>query len=234
MSVLEAEGQKRLKIGIPLVDDLFPGLVNGDFAVICGNEARLLGFILCVRCVSPSECGGLDSDVVFIDGGNCFNPYVVAEVARGFGVDPRAALERIHISRAFTAYQLSALILERLEKFLEGQNADLIFVSDIAMLFMDKDVPRTEAHDLFLKVCHKLAYIAKKDRKIVLATYQPDKTSRRGLFFDAALLGQTNVLIEFERKSKFLKFVLKSHQKVRPFELEIPTGNVLLTSFMGV
>lgn len=233
MEVL-AESKRSLKVGVPLVDDVFPGFRKGDFAVICGNEARLLGFVLCVRCVSPRELGGLDSDVVFIDGGNSFNPYIIAEIARRFGMDPKAALERIHVSRAFTAYQLSALILDKLEKFLEGRNASLIFVSDIALLFMDKDIPKTEARDLFLKVCHKLADIARRSQKIVLATYQPDRASRRGLFFDAVLLGQVNVQIEFQRSNKFLKFVLKDHPEFMPFELEIPTDNMLLTSFMEV
>jgi hypothetical protein len=232
LCVLKADSLKCLKIGIQLVDDVFPGFSYGDFATIYGDEASMLGFMLCVRGVSPSEYGGLDSEVVFIDGGNSFNPYLVAEIARGWSLNPREVMERIFVSRAFTAYQLSALILEKLDKFLEGRDADLIFVSDIASLFMDRDIPKTEAQNLFLKVCQKLAEVAMNRRKIVLATYRSDRSSRRGLFFEAVLFGQINVLIKFDRKDNALRFVLLNHPRVKPFELEVPTGNMLLTSFM--
>lgn len=233
MHISKAEGLQTLKIGIPVVDDIFIGFQPGDFAVIYGNEAQSLGFLLCVRSVSPFESGGLDFQAAFIDGGNSFNPYVIAGYARSFGLNPKAVLERIHVSRAFTAYQLSSLILEKLEEFLSSRNVGLILVSDIASLFMDRDIPKTEARDLFLKVCHKLAEIAKKP-KIVLATYTPDRSSRRGIFFDAALFGQINTLVKFERKNKILRFALQDHPKIRPFEIEIPTENLLLTKFMEV
>ncbi|MEM2507621.1 MAG: hypothetical protein QXF61_11320, partial [Nitrososphaeria archaeon] len=114
MSVLSAKRVRCLSLGISELDEVFPGFETGDFGVLCGNEASSVGFALCVRCVVPVEMGGLGLEVVFIDGGNSFNPYFLAEVARGFGLDPRYVLERIHVSRAFTAYQLSALILEKL------------------------------------------------------------------------------------------------------------------------
>ncbi len=234
MSVLKAGGLKLLKTGIQTVDGVFPGFSHGEFAVIYGNEASVLSFVLCVRCVSPSENGDLDSYVVFIDGGNSFNPYLVADIARGWSLNPRNVLERIYVSRAFTAYQLSALILEKLDAFLEGHDADLIFVSNVASLFMDKDIPKTEAQDLFLKVCHKLAEIARNRQKMVLATYRPERSNRRGVFIEAVLFGETNVLIRFERKNNILKFALLDHPKVKPFELEVPIENVLLSSFMEV
>jgi len=231
---LKADSLRRLKTGIQLVDDVFPGFSYGDFAAIYGNEAFTLGFILCVCSTSPSEYGGLNSEVLFIDGGNSFNPYFVAEVARRWTLNPRGVLEKIFVSRAFTAYQLSALILEKLDEFLEKRDVDLIFVSDIASLFMDSDIPKTEAHDLFMKVCQKLADVAKGRRKIILATYRPDRSSRRGVFFEAVLCGQIDALIRFERKYNILKFALLNHPRVKPFELEVPTENMLLTSFMEV
>lgn len=199
MSVLSAERVRRLSLGISGVDDVFPGFEGGDFGAICGSETFPFGFVLCVRSVMPAEMGGLGSNVVFVDGGNIFNPYVAAEIARSFGLDPHFVLERIYVSRAFTAYQLSALILEKLPSFLEQCNARLVFVSEISKLFLDRDIPKTEAQDLFVKVCSALSEVASKNGKIVLATYTPDKSSRRGVFFEAALFGRSNVLIKIDR-----------------------------------
>ena len=234
LSVLSAEDVRCLSLGISVLDNVFPSFEVGDFGVIYGSEALPFGFVLCVRCAMPADVGGLGSNVVFVDGGNVFNPYFVAEVSRSYNLDPRYVLERIYVSRAFTAYQLSALILERLGGFLEQCNAGLVFVSDISRLFLDGDIPKKEAQDLFIKVCSALSEIASKKSRIVLATFTPDKSSRRGVFFEAALLGRSNVLIRFDRRGKMLRFSLLDHPKVKPFSLEIPTEDVPLTEFMEV
>lgn len=157
MSVLSAERVRRLSLGVPVVDEVFPGFENGDFVVLYGDDSLLMSFVLCVRCVLPRNMGGLGSSVVFVDGGNSFSPYLIGDVARGYGLDPRIVLDRIYVSRAFTAYQFSALVLEKLEPFVNAKRAGLILVSDIASLFLDRDIPKTEAKDLFVKVCAKLS-----------------------------------------------------------------------------
>ncbi|MEM2463926.1 MAG: hypothetical protein QXY07_04510 [Candidatus Bathyarchaeia archaeon] len=234
MSVLSAERVRRLSLGVNSVDDVFPGFESGDFGVLCGSDASAFGFALCVRCVMPAGMGGLGSEVVFVDGGNSFNPYFVADIARGFGLDPRFVLERIHVSRAFTAYQLSALILEKLNGFLNRRDVGLVYVSEISKLFLDRDIPKTEAQDLFVRVCAALADIASKRGKIVLATYTPDRSSRRGVFFEAALFGRSNVLVRIDRRGKILRFSMLDHPRLKPFSLDVPLENFLLTDFMGV
>ncbi|MEM3618420.1 MAG: hypothetical protein QXK47_05045 [Candidatus Bathyarchaeia archaeon] len=232
MSVLSAERVRRLILGISVVDEIFPGFDVGDFGVLCGGDASAVGFALCVRSIAPFEMGGLDSEVVFIDGGNLFNPYLVAEVARSFGLEPRYVLERIHVSRAFTAYQLSALILEKLNSFLDRCNAGLVYVSDISKLFLDRDIPKKEAQDLFVKVCAALSETASKRGKIVLATYTSDRGSRRGVFFEAVLFGRSNVIVKLDRRGKIMRFSLLDHPKLKPFSVDIPLKDAFLTDFM--
>src|SRR4030065_337535 len=45
-----------------------------------------------------------------LDGGNCFNAYIVALALRQQTTDVTAALERIRVSRAFTCYQMVTLL----------------------------------------------------------------------------------------------------------------------------
>jgi len=232
LSVLSAERVRRLSLGVPAVDIVFPGFENGDFGVLYGEGSSLMGFILCVRSVLPTDLHGLGSDVVFVDGGNSFSPYLISEIAHGYGLDPRYVLERIYVSRAFTAYQLSALILEKLEPFIDRHDAELVFVSDIASLFLDRDIPKREAVDLFTKVCSKLADIAAKKGKIVLATYSPDRASRRGLFFEAVLFGRCNVLVKLGSKHGTLTVTLQDHPSIKPFTVELPKADLTLTRFM--
>ena len=234
MSVLSAERVRRLSLGVPVVDEVFPGFENGDFAVLYGDDALLVSFVLCVRCALSRDMGGLGTYAVFVDGGNFFSPYLIGDVARGYGFDPRIVLDRIYVSRAFTTYQLSALVLEKLEPFVNAKRAGLIVVSDIASLFLDRDIPKTEAKDLFVKVCAKLSDIANNKNCIVLATYRPDKRSKLGLFFEAVLFGRSNVLVKFERRGKTLSFVLQDHPRLKPFRVDFPSDDVPLTSFMEV
>src|SRR4030043_930546 len=114
MSILSSNKLRPLSLGFPTLDEVFPGFEPGDFTVLQGNVASSMIFALSVRAQLPRGNGGLDSSTVFIDGGNSFSPYEVSESARDYGLDCKAALERVYVSRAFTAYQLSSLILEKL------------------------------------------------------------------------------------------------------------------------
>ncbi len=115
MSVLSTSKLRRLPLGFPTLDTVFPGFELGDIAVLHGNAASQMAFALSVRAQLSLGHSGLGSSIIFVDGGNMFDPYAIAEIASGYGLDPKDALEKIHISRAFTAYQLSSLILNKLE-----------------------------------------------------------------------------------------------------------------------
>ncbi|MEM3551345.1 MAG: hypothetical protein QXN87_09155 [Candidatus Bathyarchaeia archaeon] len=233
MNVLSAERAARLSLGVPIVDEVYPGFEPGDFGVLYGDEASTWTFLLCVRSIMPPASRGLGSPVVFVDGGNSFNPYLVADFARRYGFEPCGVLKKIYVSRAFTAYQLYSLIMERLEPFLESVNARLLVVSEVASLFLDRDMPKTEAEELFVKVCSKLSDIASKKKTVVLATYHSDGRSRRSLFLEAVLFGRCNVLIKFERKGRLLRLALQDHPHIKPFTLDLTLDNSL-TKYLEV
>ncbi len=76
------------------------------------------------------------------DGGNRFDGYFVARVARRLGVHPGAALGRLRLSRAFTCFQLAELI----------ENApaapEPLIVLDLLATFYDESVPLRESEHL--------------------------------------------------------------------------------------
>src|SRR4030042_2510275 len=94
------------------VKDVFPGFASGDFAVLQGSSVLSLASLLCVKAQLPLQLGGLQSNVIFIDGGNTFRLYQIAQLAQIHHLDPKKVLDNIYISRAFTAYQTAALIKE--------------------------------------------------------------------------------------------------------------------------
>jgi hypothetical protein len=69
------------------------------------------------------------------DGGNRFDGYFVARLARRMSTHPQTILRRVHLSRAFTCFQLAELI--------ESMPAepDPLFVLDLLSTFYDESVP---------------------------------------------------------------------------------------------
>jgi len=224
-----------LAFGLDNIDQLFPGFVLGDFGVLYGLPTCLsISLLLCVRCQLSVEHGGLDSSVVFVDGGNTFDLYEVSYVAQRYGLDPKAVLERVFISRAFTAYQLTSLIIDRLKLAVERFGAKLVVVSDVVGLYLDRDVPRREAMDVFNKLTVFLSKFAMDNKVIVVATHFAHRTLSRSMFLESALLGRANVVVRVRDKHRVLRFVLEKHPVYRLGTVEFPSEGVTLREFMEV
>jgi len=225
--------QSRLSFDIENLDDLFPGFALGDFAVFHGSAAVLpLSMLLCVRAQLPYQLGGLETNVVFVDGDNTFRLYDVSHVAQLHGLDPTEVLERIFISRAFTAYQMTSLVLDRLQSAVEKYNSKLVVISDIAGLYRDKDVPKREAKDVFNQLTVYLSNFAKENRVIVFATYLPHYPSKRNVFFKAVACGRANIVASVTPSKHSQQFVLEKHPFFNLGKINFPPENLTLTKFL--
>jgi len=231
--MLPRKSKSLLSLGIPKIDEALPGFKGGDFAVFFGNPVcRWLSFLLSVRSQLPLNKGGLNSKVVYIDGGNTFDPYAVSAIAQEHGLEPRAVLDRIMISRAFTAYQLTALIFEKLEKALKRYRSKLVIVSDITGLFLDRDMPKKEGRDIFIKMAQYLSELASRRRAIVVASYFPRPYLSRNLFLESVLFGRTTTLVGLTGSRGALKLVLGNHTSLEPFTIDFPSNAVTMDMFM--
>ena len=231
--VLSKEANRMLSFGIPRIDDAFPGFQKGDFAVLFGRRVcRTLVFLLSVRSQLSLKKGGLNSRVVYIDGGNTFDPYAISALAQQYSLEPRCVLEKILISRAFTAYQLTALVFEKLEEALKRYRSKLVIVSDITGLFLDRDVPKIESTDTFMKMVQHLLDLASRRRVVIVASYFPRRYSSRSLFLESVLLGRARVLLGVKRSRGSLKLALEKHPSIKPFAVDFPSNAVTMDMFM--
>jgi hypothetical protein len=215
------------------INQLFPGFARGDFAVLYGSQSVLsLSSLLCVRAQLPTQIGGLASDVVFVDGGNTFRLYQVARLAQLHQINPKEVLERIYISRAFTAYQLTSIIMEKLEDTVRRFDAKLAIISDIASMFLDKDVPEEEAKHVFSQVTAYLSKLAKENQLMLIATYPPHQNTNRNIFLQTLTCGRANVVISLRQSKYEREFVLEKHPQLILGSAEFPSENLTLTEFM--
>ncbi len=214
------------------VNALFPGFSVGDFAVLRGSPSVLsLSSLLCVRAQLPVQLGGLGSNVVFVDGGNTFQLDHVARLSRLHGLDPKQTLERIYISRAFTAYQMTALILEKLKETVKRYNAKLAVISDLSGFFLDKDIGETEARRVYSQVVAYLSNFAKENQIILVATCPPHRESKRNSFLDAVTCGRANTVISLRQTRYEREFILEKHPRYVLGSAELPSEILTLDRF---
>lgn len=88
------------------------------------------------------------------DGGNRFDGYFVARLARRLTPQPRAVLSRMHLSRAFTCFQLAELIENT------PTDSSPLFVLDLLNTFYDESVPPRDVERLLARVIAQLKRLA--------------------------------------------------------------------------
>ncbi|MGA2680349.1 MAG: hypothetical protein ABSF44_00950 [Candidatus Bathyarchaeia archaeon] len=229
-----AMAQPLLSLNMPSVDELFPGFAPGDFAVLYGSPSVIsLTSLLCIRAQLPAQLGGLGSNVVFVDGGNTFRLYKIARLAQLHQLDPREVLGRIFISRAFTAYQLTSLILDKLEETVKKYDAKLVVISDIAGFFLDNDVAHEEAQRIYSQIVSYLSSFARKHRIVVVATYLPFSDSRRNTLLQEITCARANTVLSFSKTTYTREVTLEKHPSFVLGTAELPSENLTLTDFMG-
>jgi len=226
--------EQALSFGLSSIDNAFLGFRRGDFAVLYGHQSvKTLSFLLSVRCLLPLKEGGINSSTIYLDGGNTFDPYAISTIARQYGFDPQSVLERIFVSRAFTAYQLSALIFETLEDALKKYKSGLILISNFISLFLDRDVPMREAIEIFRKAMIYLSDLATRCNVIVIASYFPHELHRRRVLLESFLLAGARTTIKIQEFSGRLQFSLEKHPLLKPCTIDILLTEVMLERFEG-
>ncbi len=218
------------------IDTLFPGFTVGDFAVMYGQPHVLtLSLLLAVRAQLPYQLGGLESDVVFVDGGNTFRLYRVSRLARLHYLRSRDVLRRIFISRAFTMHQMTSIILDGLEEATKKYDAKLVIISDFQELYLDKDVSSEESKEVFSQVTAYLSEFAKKDNAIVIATCLPHYYCRRSAFLHAVACARSSVTISITKKRNYpfeRHFTLEKHSVFKLGSIAFPSENLTLNDFV--
>src|SRR5271170_346091 len=115
--------------------------------------------------------------VSLLEGANRFHPYRVGELGRSLGVDATETLRRIRLARAFTAYQVVALV--------DGWAAEarrhpptLLVAHDLPALFAADEVPDDERAALLRHVARTLRTLADDVRAPLLLTLDPGGLDR--------------------------------------------------------
>lgn len=201
-----------LTTGIEKLDRLVQ-LATGQFVVFRGlSPPASLTELLCVR-AQLNHPVGLNSGAIFIDSGDRFDVYAISHYAIKYGIEPKFALSRIHISRAFTYFQLASLLTEQLPNALKRCSSKFAVVSGITELFHDPEVKdKQEAHRVFQRILHSLSAVVEITGSLVIAT----SFSQNIRSYDTALMQAAHATIFTEGHGAFTRFAIVHHKVLPP------------------
>lgn len=156
-----------LKSGFLALDRFTGGFQASKLTLLDGSNGFVndLASALCVRAVLA-----FGEDVVLVDGGNTADPYGMAALCRRLGADSGAVLSRVNVARAFTAYQMAALLNDRLKDAVKKSVASTVVVSSLVDLFFDKDMAWPESFQLIKRSVAALKRLAAERNLVTVVT----------------------------------------------------------------
>lgn len=169
-----ASAMPHFSLGFPKLDSLLRPMSSGDLVVFGGAPSSAVAELATFRAQLPIELGGLDSAVIYIDGGNRSDPYLFSSFAKQKNLEPAAAMRRVISCRVFTIYQLASLVSEHLSRAIEDYGARLVILADLLGTFNEPELEESEARRVLAAIEEGVRDI-KKHALVVATTPSPNR-----------------------------------------------------------
>ncbi len=168
---------RRARPFLPSEPALFPWLARrfapGEATVWTGPRVAVEPILELLYAGSARARGTLS----LLEGANRFHPYRVGELGRSLGVDAEATLHRIRLARAFTAYQMVALV-DAWAQEARRHPPTLLVGHDLPTLFLDGEVADDEREALLAHVARTLRALLHDVPVPLLLTFGPGVLER--------------------------------------------------------
>ncbi len=161
-------------LGFPRLDSLLRPFAQERLIVLSGGTASVVAELAAFRAQLPLEAGGLDSAVLFVDGGNRSDPYLFSSFVKQRGLKPATAMRRVATCRVFTMYQLADLVSKHLARAAEDYGARLVVVADLLGTFNEPELEEREARRLLSAVEDGIRR-AKRNALVIATLASPNK-----------------------------------------------------------
>ncbi|MDF1557733.1 MAG: hypothetical protein P1P80_06090 [ANME-2 cluster archaeon] len=117
----------------PLACGLDLGSFKPSTITLVEGPSRFVPDLLLSLCAHTA--GQLEQDVVFVDGGNSFNPYTLRNISKVLQADTKTVMAKTHVARAFTEYQMNDLLTQQLPPVIVKWQPGLLAVAYLPHLF---------------------------------------------------------------------------------------------------
>lgn len=187
------------------MNTLFPTQLPNQLLLVMGEHAASTWML------ELSAWLAIQGQARVLDGGNRFNAYPVAHSIRRQNYDPRAALARIRLSRAFTCYQVDALLSE----WLAVPYPTLVF--DLLATFYDESVNLPESQRLLRKVLWQLEQLSKMGPVVVSTRMPATICPERMVLFEMLKAQAGDLRLELEVQPQDLPTLPACQPSLLPF-----------------
>ncbi|QQG48301.1 MAG: hypothetical protein HY247_06005 [archaeon] len=214
-----ASSLPHFSLGFPRLDSMLRPLSSGSLVVLDGAPASAVAELAAFRAQLPFEQGGLDSPVLFIDGGNNSDPYLFSSFARQRRLKPATAMRRVASCRIFTFYQLADLVSKHLLRAADDYAAGLVVLSDVLGTFNEPELEEREARRILAAVDEGIAKT--KKNSLVLATLgSPNK-------YDELVASWADTMVSFSASRGRVRAELVKHRTRPPIECTFKMSQLL-------
>jgi len=204
----KASSIPHFSLGFPRLDSLLRPFSEGRLIMLSGEASSIVAELASFRAQLPIESGGLDSAVLFIDGGNRSDPYIFSSFAKQKGVKPAVAMRRVASCRVFTFYQLAALISEHLVRTVEDYGTRLVVISDVLGTFNEPELDEREARRVLGAVEEGIEKV-KKNALVIATLASPNK-------HDATVASWADALVDLSLDGDTVRAELLAHRNRLP------------------
>ena len=168
----------RISTNAKSLDELLGGGVETqaitEFAGEFGTGKTQIAHQIAVDVQLPPDQGGLNAEVVYIDTESTFRPERIVDMAKGVGLDPEAALTRIHVARAFNSNH-QMLLVQKAQELAREKPIRLVVVDSLTAHFRAEYAGRGELaprQQLLNKHLHELLRFADTYNAAIVVTNQ--------------------------------------------------------------
>jgi hypothetical protein len=206
-----ASSYNRFSLDFSPLDGLLQPLAPDNLVILEGHGASAITELAAFRAQLPRERGGLDSTTVFIDGGNCSDPYLFASLAKRYSLDTRKALRRVMNCRVFTMYQLASLLSNDTVEMAETYGSKLLVIANILGTFNEPEIGANEV-DRLLDAIHIGMMEARKKLVVIATLGSPNK-------YDEIVTPWSDTLVRLspsKREGRRMRAELLRHPTKRP------------------
>ena len=195
-------------LGFPRIDSLLRPFSPERLIVLSGATSSAVAELAAFRAQLPIEAGGLDSAVLFIDGGNRSDPYLFSSFAKQRRLKPTVAMRRVATCRVFTFYQLGDLVSHHLARAAEDYGTRLVVVSDLLGTFNEPELEEREARRILSAVEEGVRQT--KKNALVLATLpSPNK-------YDDMVASWADAMVSLSSSRGLVRAELLKHRNKPP------------------
>jgi len=221
----KASSIPHFSLGFPRLDSLLRPFSEGRTILFSGEASSIVAELASLRAQLPIEAGGLDSAVIFIDGGNRSDPYLFSSFAKQRGLKPAVAMRRVTSCRVFTFYQLAALVSEHLVRAVEDYGTKLVVICDVLGTFNEPELEEREARRVLGAVEEGIEK-AKRHALVIATQASPNK-------YDGIVASWADAQVRLSSGRDGIRAELVKHRNRLPGETTFKLSQLLRAAGAG-